>query len=155
MVSGIQDFGIQNRAQVLQNPTKAWNPESTFHWKRLESSTRNPQSTEWDPESKTVLYSLTWGDSTGLRTASYHKADIKAIRPLSVGSTRLSAVGCCIKWAPHRSRKKGKIDAVAPYLVKSILIWFWIHTEGPKAVFRKYDPRSFRCSDVCIFTSLT
>ena len=29
-------------------------------------------STEWDPESKTVLYSLTWGDSTGLRTASYY-----------------------------------------------------------------------------------
>ena len=43
-----------------------------IHWKRLEYSTRNPQSTEWDPESKTVLYSLTWGDSTGLRTASYY-----------------------------------------------------------------------------------
>ena len=23
---------------------------------------------EWDPESKTVLYSLTWGDTTGLST---------------------------------------------------------------------------------------
>ena len=54
-------------------------PRSTE--KKLESSTRNPQSTEWDPESKTVLYSLTWGDSTGLRTASYYNADIKAIRP--------------------------------------------------------------------------
>ena len=27
---------------------------------------------EWDPESKTVLYSLTWGDSTGLWTANYY-----------------------------------------------------------------------------------
>ena len=63
--SGIQGFGIQNRAQVLRNPTKKWNPESTFHWKRLESSTLwNPESMEWDPESKTVLYFLIWGDST-------------------------------------------------------------------------------------------
>ena len=69
---GIQGFGIQNRAQELRNPAKAWNPESTFHWKRLESSTRNPQSTEWDPESKTVLYSLTWGNSTELRRGSYY-----------------------------------------------------------------------------------
>ena len=28
--SGIQGFGIQNRAQVLGNPTKEWNLESTF-----------------------------------------------------------------------------------------------------------------------------
>ena len=33
-------------------------------------------STEWDPESKTVLYSLTGGDSTGLRTASYYNTFI-------------------------------------------------------------------------------
>ena len=33
-------------------------------------------STEWDPESKIVLYSLTWGDSTGLRTASYYNTFI-------------------------------------------------------------------------------
>ena len=66
------ESGIQNRAQVLRNRTKEWNPESTFHWKRLESSNRNPQSMEWDPESKTALYSLTWGHSTGLRTASYY-----------------------------------------------------------------------------------
>ena len=49
----------------------------------MESSTRNPQSTEWDPESKT------WGDSTGLRTASYYNADIKAIRP-----SQLAQQGC-------------------------------------------------------------
>ena len=57
MVSGIQGFGIQN-------------PPSTE--KRLEYSTRNSQSTEYDPETQTVLYSLTWGDSTGLRTTSYY-----------------------------------------------------------------------------------
>ena len=56
----------------LKYPTKEWNLESKFHWKRLESSTRNPESMEWDPESKTVLYSLTWGDSTGLWTANYY-----------------------------------------------------------------------------------
>ena len=55
----------------LKYPTKEWNLESKFHWKRLESSTRNPESMEWDPESKTVLYSL-WGDSTGLWTANYY-----------------------------------------------------------------------------------
>ena len=63
VVSGIQGFGNQNRVQVLRDPNKAWNPESTFHWKRLESSTRNPQSTELDSQSKTVLYSLTWGNT--------------------------------------------------------------------------------------------
>ena len=37
-----------------------WNPESTV----LESGilTRNPESTAWNPESKTVLDSLTWGE---------------------------------------------------------------------------------------------
>ena len=71
---GIRDqgYGIQKRDQVLRNLTKEWNPESKCHWKSLESSTRKQQSTQWDPESKTVLYSLTWGDSTGLRTASYY-----------------------------------------------------------------------------------
>ena len=36
----------------IRNPL-SWNPES---------STRNPESTGWDPESKTVMDSLTWGD---------------------------------------------------------------------------------------------
>ena len=67
---------------------------------------------------------------------------IKAIRSSLSGSTTLSAVGWCIKWAPHRSRKNEMINAVAPNLVKSILIWIWIHTEGSKADFLKCDPRS-------------
>ena len=37
----------------IRNPM-SWNPES---------STRNPESTGWTPESKTVMDSLTWGDS--------------------------------------------------------------------------------------------
>ena len=36
----------------IQNPL-SWNPEF---------STRNPESTGWNPESKTVMDSLTWGD---------------------------------------------------------------------------------------------
>ena len=36
--------------------------ESGIHWAGiLESSTRNPESTGWNPESKAVMNSLTWG----------------------------------------------------------------------------------------------
>ena len=48
------DCGIQNMGQGIRNPTKDWNSESRFHLQRLESST-------WNPESNTVLDSLTWG----------------------------------------------------------------------------------------------
>ena len=34
--SGILGFGTQNTAQGIRNPTEEWNPESKFHWKRLE-----------------------------------------------------------------------------------------------------------------------
>ena len=37
--SGILGFGIQNTAQGIHNPTNDWNPESTFYWQILESST--------------------------------------------------------------------------------------------------------------------
>ena len=66
-----ENFDMESRIE-LKYPTKEWNLESKFHWKRLGSSTRNPESMEWNPESKTVLYSLTWGDSTGLWTANYY-----------------------------------------------------------------------------------
>ena len=46
--SGILGFGIRTTVQGIQNPTDDWNPESKFHWQRLESSI-------WNPESKTVL----------------------------------------------------------------------------------------------------
>ena len=48
--SGILDFAIRNTAQGVRNP------ESKFHWQRLEFSS-------WNPQSKTVLDSLTWGDT--------------------------------------------------------------------------------------------
>ena len=38
----------------IQNPL-SWNPEF---------STRNPESTGWNPESKTVMDSLTWGETS-------------------------------------------------------------------------------------------
>ena len=31
-------FGIRNTAQGIRNPTYDWNPESKFHWQRLEFS---------------------------------------------------------------------------------------------------------------------
>ena len=45
---------------------KNWNPalfgiRNPLSWNQ-ESSTRNPESTGWNPESKTVMDSLTWGD---------------------------------------------------------------------------------------------
>ena len=42
---GIRGFGIRNTALGIRNPTNDWNPESQFHWQRLESSTCNPEST--------------------------------------------------------------------------------------------------------------
>ena len=56
-------FGTRNVAQESRNPTKDWNPESKFRCHRLESSTWNPEFAGWNPESKTVLDSLTWSDS--------------------------------------------------------------------------------------------
>ena len=39
------------------------NSESKFHEQGLESSSWNPESTACNPESKTVLNSLTWGET--------------------------------------------------------------------------------------------
>ena len=53
---GILGFGIRTTVQGIRNPNDDWNPESKFHWQRLESSICwNPESTVWNPESKTVL----------------------------------------------------------------------------------------------------
>ena len=60
--SAILEFGFQNAVQGIRNPTNDWNPESRFQWQRLESRTRNPESTAWNPKSKTVLDSVTWCD---------------------------------------------------------------------------------------------
>ena len=51
--SGILGFGIQNAAQGIWKSTNDKYPESNFHWRRLESSTWNPESTGWSLESKT------------------------------------------------------------------------------------------------------
>ena len=42
--SRILCFGIQNTSQGIWNPTNDWNPESKFHWIRLESSNWNLES---------------------------------------------------------------------------------------------------------------
>ena len=58
--SGVRGFGIQNTAQRFWKSTNDKYTESNFHWRRLESSTWNPESTgwNWNLESKTGLDSL-------------------------------------------------------------------------------------------------
>ena len=54
--SGILGFGIWNRAQGIRNP------RTTDKDTDLESSTWNLESKALDPESKTTLDCLTWGN---------------------------------------------------------------------------------------------
>ena len=69
---GILGFGVRSTAQRIQNVTSNWNWESQFHWQRLESSTRNPESVTWNLESQTIVDSLTWGDlQVGLLNCFY------------------------------------------------------------------------------------
>ena len=49
-----------NTAQGIRNPTKDWNPESKFHWQKLESSTWNPESTAWKSRIQDCLRSQCW-----------------------------------------------------------------------------------------------
>ena len=60
--SRIMGFGIGNTTQGIRNPSIDLIPESKFHQQRLESSTCNPESTAWNPESKIVMDSLIWVD---------------------------------------------------------------------------------------------
>ena len=57
--SGILGFGMRSTAQRIRNPTKDWSPiqgSSREDWKK---KAWNQESTAWNPESKTVLDSLT------------------------------------------------------------------------------------------------
>ena len=56
-IRNLLKFCLWNPGYSSKNPvpTIDWNPESKFHWQRLESST-------WKPLSKAVLNSLTWGE---------------------------------------------------------------------------------------------
>ena len=54
---------FRNTAQGIRKSTNDWNPEFDFYWQILESRTSNLDSTARKPESKTVLDSLSWGDS--------------------------------------------------------------------------------------------
>ena len=73
--SGIRDIflveaenlglGIRNTAEGIRNFTNDWNPESKFHWHRIRNlgpGIWNLESMAWNPESKTVLDSLTWNE---------------------------------------------------------------------------------------------
>ena len=74
MKSGILHFG--NR-----NPTNGWNPESKFHWQRLESW--NPESIAWNPESKAVLDSITWSNNQFHTLTDYTLSKEKEPCPIS------------------------------------------------------------------------
>ena len=55
---GILGLGIRNTAQGIRNPTNDCNPESKFHWQRLESSI-------WNPESSAAMLNIQrqkWGE---------------------------------------------------------------------------------------------
>ena len=72
--SGILGFGIWHTAQGIRNPTNDSDSTTSFPGlfplkkngalgtRLLVPLTKNPDSTVWNPESKTVLDSLIWGD---------------------------------------------------------------------------------------------
>ena len=88
-------FGIQNTAQGIRNPTIDWNPESKFHWQRLESSylesgihgveSRIPQSTGIQNPSSFDKYwnPVTWN----LEFAAWNPESKTALDSLSWGRT--------------------------------------------------------------------
>ena len=65
MESGIRE----NFTCEIRNPTSKWNPESKFQWQqiRIPYLESGIHSVESDPESKTVLDSVTWGDRVCLK----------------------------------------------------------------------------------------
>ena len=54
--------GIRNNADEFGIPPTIEIQTPKFQCQRLESSTWNAESTAWNPRSKAVLFSLTWGD---------------------------------------------------------------------------------------------
>ena len=48
--------------QTQQTQNSFRGPKSYRDFGETGPSARNPESMEWDPESKTVLYCLTWGE---------------------------------------------------------------------------------------------
>ena len=76
------ESGIQ--LTELRNPTSDWNPESKLHWLRIESITWNTESMAWNPESNSVLDSLTWSEKNQTTTTN-------AIKPLSLSTKSCTA----------------------------------------------------------------
>ena len=61
----------------LETHYNDWNPESKFHWQKLECSAWNLESTVWNPESKTVLDSLTWCENGSTEPVTYIEKSYK------------------------------------------------------------------------------
>ena len=83
--SGVMGFGIWKITQGFRNPTINCNPESKFHWQRLESST-------WNPESRRGVQNprLSWIPLLG--AISYFKLKIAVPEYLQNGSSFLSSL---------------------------------------------------------------
>ena len=64
--SGILGFGVRNTAEEFGIPlaTGIQNASSANKGWNLVSGIRNPESMTWNPESETVLDSLTWSEMT-------------------------------------------------------------------------------------------
>ena len=58
----LRDSEFRNPEKLCSWNPKSWALESRIHWQRLEYSTFNPVFTALNPESKTVLDYLTWGE---------------------------------------------------------------------------------------------
>ena len=77
---GILGLGIRNTAQGIRNPTNDCNPESKFHWQRLES-------TIWNPESSTAMLNIhTYKHTCFIYLESY---TINSISTIPKGKSRV------------------------------------------------------------------
>ena len=111
--SGILGFRIQNTAQepgIALNRT--WNPESKFHWQRRESSTWNPESAPWIPESKTVSDSLTLDDRPYIIKK---KRRTIAIKEHKTGKPNEKGIICERNWTECNGQAK---TCISPVLIK-------------------------------------
>ena len=111
--SGILGFRIQNTAQepgIALNRT--WNPESKFRWQRRESSTWNPESAAWIPESKTVSDSLTLDDRPYIIKK---KRRTIAIKEHKIGKPNEKGIICERNWTECNGQAK---TCISPVLIK-------------------------------------
>ena len=97
--SGILSFGMRNKAQRIRNATKDWNPIQRSTRKKVELGAWNQESTAWNPESKTVLDSLTWNEKQHMSKTAVYVFIICCFVP--------SVLSCCGYTKPFFKVEKG------------------------------------------------